>query len=122
MNLLRIPSISCSENSMVSMATEVPIPREIRAAMIAALLEDSGVKPNKLALNPLSSQQTLCLCLLAAGQTTKECALLLNIKEETVHKYERRIREKLKAVHRVHAYHIARQKGYIIEYQAKLFL
>lgn len=116
MNLSSLPSHSICNESSVSRVSSMVIPRKVRAAMIATLLEESGIQPNKTLLSPLSSQQTLCLCLLAAGQTTKECAVLVNIKEDTVHKYERRIREKLNAVHRLHAYHIARQRGYIFSH------
>lgn len=113
MNLSSLTSQPISDKLSVSRVSSTLLPRKIRAALIATLLEENGIQPNKTLLSPLSSQQTLCLCLLAAGQTTKECAVLLNIKEDTVHKYERRIREKLKAVHRLHAYHIACQRGYI---------
>lgn len=113
--LISQPALA-SHETLSNKTIDHVISRKIRDAMIATILAESGIKPNKTPLNPLTMQQILCLCLLASGQTTRQCAVLLNIQEDTVHKHEKRIREKLNAVHRLHAYHIARQKGYIIEH------
>ena len=92
-----------------------PLPRATRDLMVMAILEEAGVKPNE-AMTRGFYRSVLCLCLLAAGQTREQCAVLLNIQQDTVKKHIQRVQERLNGKGRLHTYRLAKQEGYIFEH------
>jgi len=63
--------------------------------------------------NPLTMREMTCLILLAAGKNPDQCADLLNITYSSVTTYEKRIRQKLGARNRAHAFYVALHKGFL---------
>jgi len=63
--------------------------------------------------NPLTAREMTCLMLLVAGKNPEQCADLLNISYSSVITYEKRIRQKLGARNRAHAFYTAIYRGYL---------
>lgn len=72
------------------------------------------IKPNVSENNPLSVREMVCLILLAIGMNPAKCADLLNISPNSVATYEERIRRKLGAYNRTHAFYLATTRNYIL--------
>lgn len=72
------------------------------------------IKPNVSENNPLSMREMVCLILLASGMNPARCAELLNISSNSVATYEERIRRKLGAYNRTHAFYLAATRKYIL--------
>lgn len=62
--------------------------------------------------NPLTLREMTCLILLAMGKSPPQCADLLGISVRSVTTYEERIRKKLGARNRTHAFYLASIRGY----------
>lgn len=63
--------------------------------------------------NPLTPREMSCLMLLATGKNPEQCGDILNIAYSSVITYERKIRQKLGARNRVHAFYLAIYRGYL---------
>lgn len=72
------------------------------------------IKPNVSANNPLSLREMTCLILLAIGMNPARCADLLNISIHSLSTYEDRIRKKLGARNRTHAFYLAFSNEYLL--------
>ncbi len=88
-------------------------PSSILDLLIASIVYFSKIRPNLNRENPLSIMEMLCQIFLATGKNPDRCADLLGISPNTIKTYEQRIREKLHAENRVHAFYIAQVKGYL---------
>lgn len=85
---------------------------EVTEKLLTILQEELMILPNTKANNPLSLREMLCLLLLAMGKNPDRCADILNLTHHSVMTYEKRIRKKLEAKTRTHAFFIALQRGY----------
>jgi DNA-binding CsgD family transcriptional regulator len=63
--------------------------------------------------NLLTQRETTCLKLLVMGKNPAQCADMLNITYSSVITYEKRIRQKLGARNRAHAFYLAIYRGYL---------
>lgn len=72
------------------------------------------IKPNVSENNPLSLREMTCLILLAIGMNPARCSDLLNISINSLSTYEDRIRKKLGATNRTHAFYLASLHNYIL--------
>lgn len=86
---------------------------DINDIINASIIYLSGLRPNITSDNPLSTMQMYCLMLLATGRNPDQCADLLGISVHSVTKHEKRLRRKLGAKDRTHAYHLALRNNYI---------
>lgn len=86
---------------------------EAENLLIACIAYISKIRPNPCPENPLSVIETLCIILLAIGKNPERSADLLGISPKTIRTYEQRIRDKLGARNRTHAFYLALTKGYI---------
>src|SRR5262249_33214754 len=83
---------------------------EITLANITSVLY---LKPNFSSVNPLTVREMSCFILLVSGSNPDQCADVLEISVESVHTYEKRIRKKLGAHNRAHAFYLAFLRGYL---------
>lgn len=87
--------------------------QKLSSQLAELILVSSGIKINEKASLPLSMMELLCLIFSAFGKKSEGVAWILGVKPSTVNTYFDRIREKLGAKNKLHAFYIAVQKGYI---------
>ncbi len=63
--------------------------------------------------NPLTYREMVCMVLLAIGKNPDQCADIMGISTSSVLTYEKRVRDKLGARNRVHAFYMAIRCGYL---------
>lgn len=85
--------------------------KDVLEFLIACLVYVSKIKPNLTESNPLNLMEMLCMILLAIGKNPARCADFLGVSENSVKTYEQRMRKKLGAKNRLHAFYIAQRKG-----------
>ncbi len=81
--------------------------------MVSCLFYVAKIKPHLCDDNPLNLMEMLCLILLAVGKNPDRCADLLGVSVNSIKTYEQRIRKKLGARNRLHAFYIAQMQGWI---------
>lgn len=87
--------------------------KEFLDIMVASIAYASKLRPHLAPDNPLSIREMMCLILLSVGKNPDQCGDLLGITAESVRSYEKRIRRKLGARNRTHAFYLASVKGFI---------
>lgn len=87
--------------------------KEFLDMMIASIAYASKLRPHLVPDNPLSMREMMCLILLSVGKNPDQCGDLLGITAMSVRSYEKRIRRKLGARNRTHAFYLASVKGFI---------
>ena len=73
----------------------------------------AGIRPVSHPHNPLSAREMFCLILLAIGKTPDQCADMLQVTIADIFAYEKKMRKKLDAKNRTHAFYMALSRGYI---------
>lgn len=87
--------------------------KEFLDVLVTSIVYLSKLRPHLAPDNPLSFREMLCLILLSVGKNPDQCGDLLGISAESVRSYEKRIRRKLGARNRTHAFYLASVKGFI---------
>ena len=87
--------------------------KECLDIMVASIAYISKLRPHFAPDNPLSIREMMCLILLSVGKNPDQCGDLLGITAMSVRSYEKRIRRKLGARNRTHAFYLAAVKGFI---------
>src|SRR5690348_6391494 len=72
------------------------------------------IKPKLSEENPLTLREMICLILLSIGINPAQCADLLKISINSLARYEERIRKKLRAHNRTHAFYLATIRGCVL--------
>ncbi len=90
------------------------LPDDVAQHIVQHITGISNIKPNLCDDNPLSIMEMLCLILLTMGYVPKTCAKFLDVKLGTIKTYEERLRYKLSAKNRTHAFYLTLIKGYLV--------
>lgn len=85
----------------------------IKDIIITAITCIAKLQPNLTPDNPLTLLEMIYLILLVTGKNPDQCADLLGVEMVTVQNTEKRIRKKLGARNRTHAFYIASVRGFL---------